>query len=471
VKHHFRNLGTDIQTEPFTCVGIGDMSGDVFGNGMLLSPVTRLVAAFDHRHIFLDPSPDAARSFAERKRLFEMPRSSWRDYDAAAISRGGGVFDRSAKAIPLSPEARQALDVEAGSLSGEELIRKILAAKVDLLYNGGIGTYVKAAGETHAQVGDRSNDRVRVDGAEVRARVIGEGGNLGLTQKGRLEYWAAGGLVNTDAVDNSGGVDTSDHEVNIKILLDMLVKKGLVKGRAERNAILAEMTDEVAALVLADNDGQALALSLDTMRSQQRYEEFVALVDDMAGAGLLSRRDESVPSRDELLASPQRHRGLPRPLLCVLLGYSKMSAFQLLLETGFPDGDAGRPFLESYFPRLLRERFAAHFAEHVLRREIIATGAVNYLVNRGGISLLPRLEQGAKNGIGEAVTAWIEADREAGAEALRQALAAAAKPAAEEQAALLELEAAVEAAAQDRLDGRKASAAKPLEELRKRLKL
>jgi glutamate dehydrogenase len=471
VKHHFRNLGTDIQAEPFTCVGIGDMSGDVFGNGMLLSPVTRLVAAFDHRHIFLDPSPDPARSFAERKRLFEMPRSSWRDYDPAAISRGGGVFDRPAKSIPLSPEARAALDVEAEALSGEELIKRILTAKVDLLYNGGIGTYVKAASESHAQAGDRANDRVRVDGSEVRARVVGEGGNLGLTQKGRLEYWAAGGLVNTDAVDNSGGVDTSDHEVNIKILLDMLVKKGLVKGRAERNAILAEMTDEVAALVLADNDGQALALSLDARRSQQRYEEFVALVDDMAGAGLLNRRDESVPSREELLASPERPRGLPRPLLCVLLGYSKMSAFQLLLETEFPDAAAGRPFLESYFPRLLRERFAAHFAEHVLRREIIATGAVNYLVNRAGISLLPRLEQGAKNGIGEAVTAWIEADREAGAEPLRQALAAAGLAAADQQASLLELEAAVEAAAQERLEGRKASAAKPLQEIRERLKL
>jgi glutamate dehydrogenase len=340
---------------------------------------------------------------------------------------------------------------------------------VDLLYNGGIGTYVKAASETHAQVGDRSNDRVRVDGCSVRARVVGEGGNLGLTQKGRLEYWAAGGLVNTDAVDNSGGVDTSDHEVNIKILLDMLVKKSLVKGRAERNAILAEMTDEVGALVLADNEGQALALSLDTLRSQKRYEEFVSLVDDMAGAGLLNRRDESVPSREELLASPQRERGLPRPLLCVLLGYAKMSAFQLLLETDFPDGDAGRPFLDSYFPRMLRERFAAHFAEHVLRREIIATGAVNYMVNRGGISLLPRLTGGAKVGLGEAVTAWIEADREAEAEALRQALLAAPLPATAEQAALLDVEAGVEAAAQERAAGRKGSARKALEGIRARL--
>jgi len=309
-----------------------------------------------------------------------------------------------------------------------------------------------------------------VNGREVRARVIGEGGNLGLTQKGRLEYWAAGGRLNTDAVDNSGGVDTSDHEVNIKILLDMLVKKGVVKGRGERNRVLAEMTDDVAALVLADNAGQALALSLDGHRSARRYEEYVALVDDMAGAGLLNRADESVPTREELLASPHRDRGLPLPLLCILLGYSKMSAFQLLLETDFPDGAAGRPFLDGYFPRLLGERFAGHFPDHVLRREIVATGAVNYLINRGGIALLPRLERGAKHGIGEAVTAWIEVDREAEAQGLREALLASGRPAAEEQAALLEIEDALEAAAMERLDGKKgAGAKKALQEIRKRL--
>jgi glutamate dehydrogenase len=471
VKHHFRNLGTDIQSEPFTVAGVGDMSGDVFGNGVLLSRAIKLVAAFDHRHIFVDPDPDPGTSYRERERLFALPRSSWRDYDPARLSRGGGVFDRSAKAIPLSPEARRLLDVEGGDPSGEEVVRRILTARVDLLYNGGIGTYVKAEPETNADVGDRANDRVRVNGREVRARVIGEGGNLGLTQKGRLEYWAAGGRLNTDAVDNSGGVDTSDHEVNIKILLDMLVKKGLVKGREERNRILAEMTDEVAALVLADNAGQALALSLDGHRSARRYEEFVALVDDMAGAGLLSRADESVPSREELLASPPRERGLPRPLLCVLLGYSKMSAFQMLLETDFPDGEAGRPFLDGYFPRLLRERFAEHFPDHVLRREIVATAAVNYLVNRGGIALLPRLEQGARNGVGEAVAAWIEVDREAGAPALRQAVLASGWTAGEEQAALVEIEDALEAAAAARLEGKRAASAREaLQEIRSRLK-
>jgi glutamate dehydrogenase len=471
VKHHFRNLGMDIQKEPFTVAGVGDMSGDVFGNGVLLSRATRLVAAFDHRHIFVDPDPDRETSYRERERLFSLARSSWRDYDQALLSRGGGVYDRSAKAIPLSPEARRLLDIESDSPSGEEVIRKILTARVDLLYNGGIGTYVKAESEEHAEVGDRANDRVRVNGREVRARVVGEGGNLGLTQKGRLECWAAGGLLNTDAVDNSGGVDTSDHEVNIKILLDMLVKKGLVKGREERNRILAEMADEVAALVLADNAGQALALSLDGRRSASRYEEFVSLVDGMAGAGLLSRADESVPAREELLASPHRERGLPRPLLCVLLGYSKMSAFQRLLETGFPDGAAGRPFLDGYFPRLLRERFAPHFQDHVLRREIVATGAVNYMLNRGGIALLPRLEQGAAHGVGEAVAAWIEVDGEAGAQGLRDALLASGRPAAEEQGVLLEIEGALEAAASERLDGKKASARKALGEIRRRLSL
>jgi glutamate dehydrogenase len=232
VKHHFRNLGVEVQRQPFAMAGIGDMSGDVFGNGALQSRATRLVAAFNHLHIFVDPDPDPERSFQERTRLFELPRSTWRDYDPALISPGGGVFDRSAKAIPLSPEMKKVLEIEGEAASGEEVVRKILSARVDLLYNGGIGTYVKATTEDDAEVGDRANDRVRVDGRDVRARVVAEGGNLGFTQKGRLEVWAQGGLLNTDAVDNSGGVDTSDHEVNIKILLDMLIKKGVIKGRA-----------------------------------------------------------------------------------------------------------------------------------------------------------------------------------------------------------------------------------------------
>ena len=472
VKHHFRNLGKDVQREPFTMAGIGDMSGDVFGNGALQSRATKLVAAFNHLHIFIDPDPDPERSFKERERLFQLPRSTWRDYDPALISGGGGVFDRSAKAVPLSPEIKKLLEIEGEAASGEEVIRKILSAKIDLLYNGGIGTYVKAESEDDAEVGDRANDRVRVNGRDVRARVVAEGGNLGFTQKGRLEVWAHGGLLNTDAVDNSGGVDTSDHEVNIKILLDMLVKKGVIKGRAERNRILAEMTDEVTHLVLADNASQALALSLDGLRSARRYEEFVSFIDDMAGAGILSRADESVPSRDELLASPHRKRGLPRPLLAVLLGYTKMFAFQMVMETDLPDREAGQPFLHSYFPGRLRARFAEHFPAHVLRREIVATAAVNHLVNQAGVTLLERMMVAGKAGIGEVVTAYVDVDREAEAPELREALLGAGLEAAAEQEALLEIEEALEASVRDRLEGKKAITARDaLREIRGRLKL
>jgi glutamate dehydrogenase len=298
------------------------------------------------------------------------------------------------------------------------------------------------------------------------------GGNLGFTQKGRLEYWTRGGSLNTDAVDNSGGVDTSDHEVNIKILLDRLVKKGVVKGRQERNQILVEMTDEVGALVLADNDSQALCLSLDGIRSARRYEDFVALVDDMVGAGILNRGDEAVPSRDELLASPERKRGLPRPLLAVLLGYTKMYAFQMVMETDFPDSKAGRPFLDGYFPRRLRESFAEHFESHVLRREIIATGAVNYLINKAGVSFLERMMAGAKVGIGDVLAAYVDVDREAQAQALREAVFSAGYKAADEQAHLLDIEETLEGSVRDRLEGRKGNGAvKVLKELRSRLKL
>ncbi|HUI70085.1 MAG TPA: NAD-glutamate dehydrogenase domain-containing protein, partial [Spirochaetia bacterium] len=254
VKHHFHKLGIDVQEQSITVCGIGDMAGDVFGNGMLQSRKLKLVAAFNHLHIFIDPDPDPGRSFRERQRLFNLPSSTWRSYDQALISQGGGVFDRSAKAIALTPQIRELFDIEGESVSGEQMIQKILKARVDLLYNGGVGTYVKASTETDADAGDRANDRVRVNGADLRARVVAEGGNLGLTQRARLEYWAHGGHINTDAVDNSAGVDLSDHEVNIKILLDLLVKRQVIPNRTERNRILAEMTEQVASLVLADND-------------------------------------------------------------------------------------------------------------------------------------------------------------------------------------------------------------------------
>jgi glutamate dehydrogenase len=470
VRHHFRNLGVDVQKQAFTCVGIGDMSGDVFGNGVLLSHAMKLVGAFNHVHIFIDPNPDPEASFKERERLFHLPRSSWRDYNASLISKGGGIFDRGAKAIPLSPEMKQLFDIESDSASGEEVIRRMLTAKVDLLYNGGIGTYVKAASEDDSDVGDRANDRVRVDGRDVRARVVGEGGNLGFTQRGRLEYWSGGGSINTDAVDNSGGVDTSDHEVNIKILMNMLVKKGMIKGRDERNRILVEMTDEVAELVLSDNEQQALALSLDSLRSAGRYEELVAFIQDMVGAGVLNRADDAIPKRDELLASPDRQRGLPRPLLAVLLGHTKNWAFQMLLETEFPDSDAGQPFLVNYFPRRLRESYREHFSEHVLRREIVATGAVNHLINRAGITFLSRLTAGGA-GLGDVITAWVDVDRETKAEDLRRQLLDTGLGATAEQEALLEIEAVLEDLAKGVLAGNKPKLAGALDPIRKKLKL
>ena len=342
VKHHFRNLGVDVQTQPFTLAGIGDMAGDVFGNGLLMSKTTKLVAAFNHLHIFIDPDPDPAKSFAERERMFRLPRSSWRDYDPKLISKGGGIFERSAKAIPLSAEVRKLLDLQAESASGEEVIRRILTAKVDLLYNGGIGTYVKASAGGRPAGGPRQRPRA---GGRQRGAGAGDrrGGNLGFTQRGPPRICQTGGLLNTDAVDNSGGVDMSDHEVNIKILLNHLVKKGVVKSREERNRILLDMTEEVATLVLADNDNQARAITLDSMRSLARYEEFVDLIDDMVGAGVLNREDDAIPGRAELLSSPWRERGLPRPLLAVLLGHTKMWAFQMVMETTFPESPAGDP--------------------------------------------------------------------------------------------------------------------------------
>jgi glutamate dehydrogenase len=436
----------DIQKELFTVCGIGDMSGDVFGNGVLLSKTTRLVAAFNHMHIFIDPDPDPAKSFLERERLFRLPRSTWRDYDPSAISAGGGIFDRSAKAIRLSSQMKALLKIQAESASGEEVIRRILTAPVDLLYNGGIGTYVKASTESNAEAGDRTNDRVRVNAAEVCARVVGEGGNLGFTQKGRIEYWMHGGLINTDALDNSGGVDTSDHEVNLKIFLDLLLKKGIVPSKKERNTILSEMAEEVAALVLADNENQSRALSLDGLRSAAQYEMFVNLIDEMMARGIVDRRNPHMPAREELLASSQKLRGLPRPLLADLLGYTKMWGFDSIMHGDLPDSAVARPFLQGYFPKRLHRDFSKYFPEHPLQREIIATTVINYVVNNGGIALLPRLVEAAKGGLGEAVSAYLAADRDSNACVLRQQTLEAGLSAKAEHEALLKIETALESA-------------------------
>ena len=439
VRHHFGNLGLDVQSEPFTMAGIGDMSGDVFGNGVLLSRTARLVAVFNHVHIFLDPGPDPEASFAERERLFRLPRSTWRDYRAELISEGGGVFDRGAKSIPLSPQVRALLGLSVEAASGEEVVRAILRAPVDLLYNGGIGTYVRASSEEDSEVGDRANDRVRVSADEVRARVLAEGGNLGLTQRGRIELWTKGVLLNTDAVDNSGGVDMSDHEVNIKILLDLLVRRGIIPNRAERNRILAAMTDEVSTLVLADNASQAQALTLDGLRSAHRYEEFAALVEELVASGVMRRRDDAVPSKDELLASPARDRGLPRPLLCVMLGHVKNWASARLVATSLPDSEVAEPFLPAYFPTPMREAYAGHLGLHPLRREIIATAVVNHVVNEGGVSLLHRLMTASGREIGDVVHAYLSVERAAKADEVRRRIGGAGPSVVERHLRLVEV--------------------------------
>ena len=459
IKHHFWNLGVDVASDPFTVAGIGDMAGDVFGNGMLRSRVTKLVAAFNHLHIFLDPDPDPEKSFAERERLFCLPRSSWRDYDASLISPGGGVFDRSAKRVPVSPEVRSLLGIEKESVSGEEMVRRILMAPVDLLYNGGIGTYVKASDEENVDVGDRANDRVRVNAGDVRARVIGEGGNLGFTQKARLEYWAKGGLINTDAVDNSGGVDMSDHEVNMKILMDMLVKTGALASRDERNRMLMEMTEDVATLVLADNGAQALALTLDGIRSATRYEDFVDLVYELVRGGIMNRTADDIPPRRELLESKMKDRGLSRPLLALVLGHVKIGAYSQILETDFPDSEEGAPFLSNYFPNRLREAFSESFTEHPLKREIITTAAVNDLINLSGVDFLSRMTKDTGAELGDILKAYMRSSREAEAHRVREEIFSSPMEVADKHKALLELAEVLEASTKSELAGSSTSAA------------
>jgi glutamate dehydrogenase len=451
IKHHFLNLGVDVDKEPFTSVGIGDMAGDVFGNGMLQSRKTRLVAAFNHVHIFIDPSPDPEKSYAERERLFRLPRSSWRDYQPSLISKGGGVFDRSAKSIPVSPEVKALLGMEADKVSGEEMIRRILTAPVDLLYNGGIGTYVKASTEEHVAVGDRTNDRVRVDASDLRARVVGEGGNLGFTQRARLEFWTKGGHLNTDAIDNSGGVDMSDHEVNIKILMDLLVKKGELTAR-ERDSVFMEMTEDVARLVLRDNAAQALALTLDGRRSAARYEEFVDLVYELITGGVMDRVGNDVASRKELLESETRHRGLPRPLLALVLSHVKIWAFSCILESDFPESALGQPLLTDYFPERLH-LFSKHFGEHRLKREIIATGAANHVVNHAGVAFLSRVSKETGRPPGEVVRSYMECSRSDKAPEKRESVLASGKSASEIQTALLALEETLETATKAAIAG------------------
>jgi len=390
VKRHFREMDIDIQKEPVTVAGVGDMSGDVFGNGMLLSRSLKLVAAFDHRDIFLDPNPDPETSFKERERLFSLPRSSWQDYDKALISQGGGVFPRSAKSIPLSPEVRTLLDLDKAEATPAEVMTAILKADVGLLWFGGIGTYIRSSSETDEQVGDRANDAIRITGADVRAKVIGEGANLGATQRGRIEAAQNGVRLNTDAIDNSAGVNTSDVEVNIKIALTAPERDGRLTEDA-RNTLLADMTDEVAGLVLRNNYLQTLALSLSEQRGLADLGFARRLMQMLEAQGRLNRKVEYLPDDATLTERARRGEALTRPELAVLLAYAKLSLHDELLESAVPDDPYLSKELERYFPAAMRERFPDAIAGHRLRREIIATQLANAIINRGGPTIVARL--------------------------------------------------------------------------------
>jgi glutamate dehydrogenase len=393
VDRHFRELGQDVQTTPTSVVGVGDMSGDVFGNGMLLSTSLLLVGAFDHRHIFLDPNPDPAISHAERARLFALPRSSWADYDRALISAGGGVHSRSAKSVPVSAQVRDRLGLPSSVtvLTPAELIRAILAAPVDLLWNGGIGTYVKASSQSHAEVGDKANDAIRLDGRQLRARVIGEGGNLGLTQPGRIEAALCGIRVNTDAIDNSAGVDCSDHEVNIKIMLDRIVAAG---GLAvdQRNELLASMTDDVARLVLRDNYEQNVLLGNARVQSRTMLKVHQRFIQALEARGALDRDLEYLPDDTALAGRAEAGLGLTSPEFSVLVAYAKITLTDDIGTTSLPDDPWLDRVLQGYFPPQLA-RYADQLAAHPLRRQIITTCLVNDMVNRGGITFAFRAQE------------------------------------------------------------------------------
>ena len=392
VSRHFREMGKDVASENFTCAGIGDMAGDVFGNGMLMSKHTLLVAAFNHQHIFLDPAPDAAKSFDERARLFALPRSSWKDYDATLLSKGGGIYERSAKTITISPEARALLGVEKDSFTPDELIRAILQAKVDLLWNGGIGTYVKSEDESHENVGDRANNALRINGKELRCKVVGEGGNLGFTQRGRIEYARMGGRINTDAIDNSAGVDCSDHEVNIKIAFSGEMSKGKLTIE-KRDSVLESMTDEVAELVLKDNVLQTLALTVSEQMGVKWLEPQTRLIHALEKKNLLNRNIEFLPTDKALQELKVAGKGLTRPELAVLLAYSKMDMYNALITTDVMEHDYFADELKRYFPRAMQSAYADAISAHPLKREIIATVLTNSLVNRVGMNFVNDLAE------------------------------------------------------------------------------
>ena len=406
VIRHFWEMDFDTQSQDFTCVGIGDMGGDVFGNGMLLSKHIRLVAAFNHMHIFLDPNPDSAVSYKERRRMFKLTRSTWMDYDKSLISKGGGVFSRSDKSINLSSEIQAALGIEEKQLAPDDLIQAILKAPVDLLWNGGIGTYVKSSSESHDQAGDRGNDAVRVNGEDLRCKVIGEGGNLGLTQKGRIEFAMNGGKVNTDALDNSAGVDCSDHEVNIKIALADAFTHGKITLK-QRNKILESMTDEVSNLVLKDNEMQSQATSLSESLGYIALGDQSKFLDKLEKSGLLNTEIEFLPSRKEIDKRQNDRIGMTSPELCVMLSYAKMDIYNKILDSDLIDDEFFNKDLISYFPKEMQKKFSLEINRHQLRREIIATQITNYVVNRAGITFVSQICQETGFGAHDVVKSFV----------------------------------------------------------------
>ncbi|WP_144822214.1 NAD-glutamate dehydrogenase [Marinobacter piscensis] len=406
VERHFRELGINPANDEFTAVGIGDMGGDVFGNGMLNSDKTRLVAAFNHIHIFVDPAPDAASSYEERKRLFQGPRSAWTDYDSSLISKGGGVFSRHAKTINVSPEMKELLDIDSDQVTPSELIGHILKARVDLLWVGGIGTYIKGSSESHSDVGDKANDSVRVNGSELRCRIVGEGGNLGMTQQGRINYALAGGRLNADFIDNSGGVDCSDHEVNMKILLNRAVAMGDLTQK-QRNVMLEDMTDDVAALVLKNNYRQTQAISIASEEAVPRLEEYRRLINTFENEGKLNRELEFLPDDEALSERKVQGKGLTRPELSILLAYVKGDLKKTLIDSSLPDNPVLAGEMYKIFPKDLTESFPEELEAHQLRREIIATQVANDMVNHMGITFLERVKHSTGADAATIALAWL----------------------------------------------------------------
>ena len=392
VKRHFREMEIDCQSTDFTCIAIGDMAGDVFGNGMLLSKHICLQAAFNHMHIFIDPTPDSAKTYPERERLFNMPGCSWQDYNETLISKGGGIFSRNVKSITLTPQIKKMVGTQKQTMSPNELIQAILTMEVDLLWNGGIGTYVKSSKETHLEVGDRANDALRINGGELQAKVVGEGGNLGLTQLGRIEFAANGGRINTDAIDNAGGVDCSDNEVNIKILLNSLVQSGDLTVK-QRNKLLYDMTEEVGDLVIEDCYRQTHSLSITAKRGVNQLKEQVRFIHDLERAGKLDRALEFIPDDEEISDRVAKGNGLTRPELAVLLAYSKMVLKEELVHKDITDNPYHNRLLINAFPKQLRDKYQDEMQQHPLRAEIIATKLANKIGNDMGFNFVNRMKE------------------------------------------------------------------------------